>query len=63
MKRIKILPKSQRAKNRIREHGEIMEFIREQPGKFFVHSLENTYGDDRWWGWFTTDEASYDVES
>lgn len=52
--KVKIVATSQRAKNRVHEHGEIMELIEDRPDKFLVRSLEKTWNKntDFWMGWF-----------
>jgi len=61
---VKIIPKCQRAKNRIREHGEIMLLRRNDGHRVLFDSLNKTYlfADGvkvQWTGWFTTEEASF----
>lgn len=63
MFRVKIIPKTQRAKNRVNEHGEIMQVLREDTPQctngqkaIFCESEDST----RWQGWFTFDEV--DIE-
>lgn len=58
--KVKIIPTSQRAKNRIHEHGEIMELIEDHPGKFLVRSLKKTWNKntDFWMGWFNRDKEA-----
>lgn len=59
MSKVRIIPKSQRAQNRINEHGEIMILL--IPGqKFLVESVGNTWQGSRWLGWFTNDEAEFE---
>jgi hypothetical protein len=59
--KVKILPKSQRAKNRVREHGEVMLLRRLHPNdRFLVESLGNTWNGTTWAGWFRFEEASYE---
>lgn len=65
MKTVKIVPKSKRAKDRIREHGPIMELLADKEHMFMVRSLEQsfTYRKDVmgfWLGWFTKEEAGYE---
>jgi hypothetical protein len=55
----KIIPKTQRAKNRVREHGKIMFFLKRE----HAQCLNNQIGtlveslDKSWKGWFSDDEA------
>lgn len=59
--KVRILPKSQRAKNRVHEHGDIMLLKELIPqAKFLVESLEDTWHGSRWSGWFTFKEADYE---
>ena len=55
---VEIIPKKQRAKNRIKEHGKAMRLLQIAPFNgvpaILVQSL-----DFEWSGWFTQDEASY----
>lgn len=57
---VKIIPTSQRAKNRVHEHGEIMELVKEKPEGFLCRSLNKTWAKntDFWMGWFLGDEAT-----
>jgi hypothetical protein len=61
--KVKIIPKSQRAKNRVREHGEEMDLLDDQGEKFLVESLDHDYCcGQSWKGWFVKDsEATYEV--
>lgn len=43
MKTINIVPKSQGARDKIKEHGEIMEVLLDNSDKILVRSLEDTY--------------------
>jgi len=66
---VKITPISQRAKNRVNEHGEIM--ILEEEGMFNgvkairVRSIKETWGSagrkQNWAGWFDINECSWEV--
>lgn len=58
---IKIIPKSSRAKNRVKEHGEVMVFIKQENGRFLVESVNNTFNTKKWLGWFGVHEATYEV--
>ena len=57
--RIEIVPKSKRAKDRIAQHGRIMELREQEEGKFLVESLEATWSGMKWVGWFTEQEATF----
>ena len=57
---VKIIPHSLRAKNRAREHGEVMELIEDRGVKFLVMSLGFTDHGGCWLGWFQTDEATFE---
>lgn len=58
--KIKVVPTSRRAKNRVNEHGEIMELIEERPDKFLVKSLNKTWNKntDFWMGWFNRENEA-----
>jgi len=59
--RVKIIPKSIRARNRMKEHGEEMILVMEHPDAFMVRSIDKTYRGDHWMGWFQKDkEATYE---
>ena len=65
MKIVKIIPKSQRAKNRVKEHGSQMEILIDKPQGITVRSLEMTFkhqtGDyGKWIGTFTKEEADWE---
>lgn len=61
--KVKIIPKCHRAKNRIHEHGEIMELLHynKYDKKSLVKSLDKTFnglvGKEHWLGWFHNDEV------
>ena len=58
MVKVKIHPKTKRAKNRVREHGDVMTFIKANPdGSVLVESLGNTCQGEKYWGWFKKEEA------
>lgn len=67
---IEIRPKSQRARNRIAEHGKFMKVISESIFLGFpailVESLEKTWKNkpksqpEKWKGWFTDQEINYE---
>jgi hypothetical protein len=58
---IEIEPKSQRARNRVIEHGKVMELVQNYGNKVLVRSLECTWNScsQKWLGWFTNEEASW----
>lgn len=67
---VKVVPKSKRAENRVREHGEVMELLMtDNPhmgkGSFLVRSLNDTFTlvktKGKWVGWFTQHDASYEL--
>ena len=62
--KIKIIPKCQRARNRIREHGEIMTLLGEgmfrSQSAILVESLDKTWSGEKWGGWFTSEEVSFE---
>jgi hypothetical protein len=66
----RVIPKSRRAKNRVREHGELMEIVREMDsvsccqGKkgTLVRALNTPEGKEPWMGWFCVDEAEIHEE-
>ena len=58
---MKIIPRSKRAKDRVKQHGEDMELVKH--GRFdnlpavLVKSQEKTWsGGQHWFGWFTDAE-------
>lgn len=55
-----IIPKSQRARNRVHEHGKIMKILEVRDDRFLVESLNDTHYYSRWEGWFVNEEASYE---
>lgn len=55
---VKVIPKSKRAKERIKQHGDTMILRQALPGKVQVESLSNTWRGEKWGGWFTDDEAT-----
>ena len=67
MRLIKVIPLCNRAKNRIREHGCVMELLMtDSPsygsGSFLVRSLNDTFKDSgKWIGWFKVNEANYEL--
>lgn len=54
-----LIPTSQRAKNRINEHGPEMLLLKEEDDKFLVQSLEDTFKGEKWMGWFTKEECFF----
>jgi len=69
MNLVKILPKSQRATNRVHEHGEVMQFIRRDTidghKAILVKSLDKTWTlkpgiKEVWGGWFKDTEADFE---
>lgn len=60
-KKVEIIPKCKRAKERVAMHGKIMNLLKQEPdGKFLVESLEETYRkNQKWLGWFTQQEAEF----
>jgi len=67
---IRILPKSKRAKNRIREHGEIMTLkddgFRSGVKGILVESTHKTWSlnsqiQTHWMGWFSEIEADWEM--
>ena len=66
MQRVKIIPTSKRAKDRVNSHGEIMELIRvgtyNNIPAILVRSLDKTsFGHAEWLGWFTLNEMNYEA--
>lgn len=64
---IRIIPKCKRARERVKQHGEVMKLTQEgnfhgQPA-ILVCSLEKTWGGEHFWrGWFTDKEADWREE-
>jgi hypothetical protein len=58
-RKVRIVPKSSRAKNRVQEHGEIMLLIKEDSAKFFVESTTHKSEKDRWFGWFFKESGDH----
>lgn len=62
--KVRVLPKTQRARNRVSEHGKVMELVKR--GQYqgqdacLLLSIRDTLCGEKWMGWLTTDEA--DVE-
>lgn len=57
--RVEIVPKSKRAKERVAQHGSVMDLCERQGDKFLVQSLGETWAGMKWQGWFTEQEANY----
>ena len=55
---VRIIPLNMRAKNRIKEHGEIMELLGSTSVAFSVKSLNKTWNNDHWIGWFILDSEA-----
>lgn len=61
--KVKVIPKCQRVKNRIHEHGDVMELLHynKYDKKSLVKSLNRTFNGltdkEYWLGWFHDDEA------
>lgn len=51
---IKIIAISKRAKNRVREHGEIMQVLAKNSNRILVKSMNKTWNNntEHWLGWF-----------
>lgn len=62
---VKIIASSQRARNRIKEHGVKMLLLKEEGDKFLVESLDKTFNKktEKWMGWFTQEEATFIKET
>jgi hypothetical protein len=53
MKKIKVIPRSKRAEERVKQHGNVMELMQVKGDRFLVKSIGKTMkGDDHWIGWF-----------
>ena len=60
MIKVKITPKTKRAKDRVNSHGEVMELLQDLGHKFSVKSIGTTFaGNEHWMGWFTKQEAEF----
>jgi hypothetical protein len=62
---VKVIPKSQRAKNRVIEHGEQMELLVDSQDSFMVRSLEDTWKYregvfGKWVGTLSKEEAEWE---
>jgi len=57
--RVRLTPKSTRARNRVSEHGCVMELKKTKvvPKWHFKPSIFVKSLDGKWFGWFTEDEA------
>lgn len=65
MTKVKIIPKSQRAKNRVNEHGEQMELLTSNGESFMVRSLQDTFKYregvfGKWVGTLSKEEAEWE---
>lgn len=65
MKLVKIMPISKRAKNRVKEHGGIMEILVDKANSFMVRSVNDSWkypnGETgKWLGTFTKLEAQWE---
>jgi hypothetical protein len=65
MKLVKLTPKCQRAKNRVKEHGETMEILLDFPDKVMVRSLNDTWtypdgSKGKWVGTLRKEEAEWE---
>ena len=59
--KIQITPITQRAKNRVHEHGSIFKLLRTQEnGTILVEYLEKTWHGQLWLGWFTKNEMTFE---
>jgi hypothetical protein len=58
---ILVTPKSQRAKNRVREHGDTFLLVQDRTSKICVESLKKTWQGQKWLGWFTIDDANWEI--
>lgn len=56
--KVKIIPISQRAKSRVKEHGEYMIMFpdRTRNGKQLFRSINKTWQKEYWLGWFEIDK-------
>jgi hypothetical protein len=51
--KVKVIPRSKRAEERVKQHGNVMELIQVKGDRFLVKSLEPTMkGKEHWLGWF-----------
>ena len=62
METITIQPKTKRAKDRVRQHGNVMELLKcgtfDGKPAVLVKSVKRTWaGNQHWKGWFTDDEV------
>lgn len=62
MKKVRIKPKTQWAKNRVNEHGEIFEYIEVKNKCLLAKSLGKTWNKntEHWMGWFTRTCADWE---
>jgi hypothetical protein len=62
--RVKIVPKSKRAKERIQVHGAVMVLVDDKTTAFLVESEGDTWRGEKWKGWFRyEDEADWEEEA
>jgi len=70
--KVKLIPKSKRAKDRINSHGKIMTLkesgLFRGRDHFFVESLEKTFRTSKdtketWSGWFKLSEATFEIQN
>lgn len=58
---VTIIPKTQRAKNRCKEHGENFEVLEQKDGRILVKSLQKSFRNkddmEHWMGWFSKLDA------
>jgi len=58
---VKIIPKTQRAKNRVREHGDVFELVKSTGDEVLLQSKGKTWRSspnskpEHWLGWFDID--------
>lgn len=60
MEFIKLIPKTQRAKNRVREHGDTFKVLRRSKAQCFG-GRDSIFveADDGWSGWFCIEEENW----
>ena len=68
MQTVKIIPITQRAKNRVREHGDLMELVKigqfnGQPAILAKAFDADPITNSCWLGWFQDDEAVWKIDS
>jgi hypothetical protein len=58
--KVRVIPKSKRAEERVKAHGQVMLLEQIKGDKFLVKSLNKTWRGEEWLGWFDTNtEASF----